>query len=186
MAALDSVVGGLLLLLAAVAIVSLVLALRHPPAFRIGIRNVYRARGRTVLLVLGLLVATTIVSGSLVVGDTVTEVNVHYTVLAIGYNDEVVGNESPSGAWSPFPYSVFTDVQAATAGDSSILGMAPEVVGTVQLFDRTTGIPQTNLYLTGVNANQSSQLGDFVADNGSTVVDRRPVRSSWTTLPRPS
>jgi putative ABC transport system permease protein len=163
----NPVVGGLLLVLLGVALVALILALRHRLAFRIGLRNVYRARGRTILLVLGLLVATTIVSGSLVVGDTINELEVHYTVLAVGYNDEVVGNQSPSGAWTPFPYSVYTDVAAATAGDSSIAGMAPEIVSTVSIFDRTSGIPQTNLYLTGVNANQSSQLGDFVTDSGA-------------------
>ena len=153
--------------------VALVLVFRHRLAFRIGIRNVYRARGRTVLLVLGLLVATTIVSGSLVVGDTINQLEVHYTVLAVGYNDEVVGNQSPSGAWTPFPYAVSTDVAAATAGDSSIAGMAPEIVSTVSVFDRTTAIPQTNLYLIGVNANQSSQLGDFVTDAGTRSRVRR-------------
>ncbi len=167
MATATPVVGGLLLVLLVVAVVALVLVFRHRLAFRIGIRNVYRARGRTVLLVLGLLVATTIVSGSLVVGDTINQLEVHYTVLAVGYNDEVVGNQSPSGAWTPFPYAVSTDVAAATAGDSSIAGMAPEIVSTVSVFDRTTAIPQTNLYLIGVNANQSSQLGDFVTDAGT-------------------
>ena len=87
MPALDPVVSGLLLLLAVIAVVAVILALRHRLAFRVGIRNVLRARGRTILLVLGLLVATTIVSGSLVVGDTINQLEVHYTVLAIGYND---------------------------------------------------------------------------------------------------
>ena len=167
MPSLNPVAGGLLLVLLGIALVALILALRHRLAFRIGIRNVYRARGRTILLVLGLLVATTIVSGSLVVGDTVNELEVHYTVLAVGYNDEVVGNQSPSGAWTPFPYSVYTDVASATAGNPSIAGMAPEIVSTVSIFDRATGIPQTNLNLIGVNANQSSQLGNFVTDSGA-------------------
>jgi putative ABC transport system permease protein len=164
MPTLNPVVAGLLLVLLGVAVVALILALRHRLAFRIGIRNVVRARGRTILLVLGLLVATTIVSGSLVVGDTINQLEVHYTVLGVGYNDEVVGNQSPSGAWTAFPYSVYTDVAAATAGDSSIAGMAPEIVSTVSIYDRTTQIPQARLYLIGVNANQSSQLGNFVTD----------------------
>lgn len=170
----NPVVSGLLLLLLLVAIVLLVLAVRHRLAFRIGVRNVYRARGRTILLVLGLLVATTIVSGSLAVGDTVTQVDVHYTVLGVGLNDEIVGNQSPSGAYTPFPYSVFTALSAGTAGDSSIAGMAPEVVTRFSLFDRTSGVPQTNLYLVGVNGNQSTQLGNFVADNGTSISGPAP------------
>jgi putative ABC transport system permease protein len=163
------IVGGLLLLLLVLVLVLAVLAYRHRLAFRIGLRNVRRAKSRTVLLILGLLVATTIVSGSLIVGDTITQVNVHYTVLAIGYNDEVIGNVSPSGSYTAFPYSVYTDLAAATAGDGSIAGMAPEVVSRASVYDRTTGVPQPSLYLVGVNANQSTQLGNFVADNGSVV-----------------
>ncbi len=172
--ATNPVVGALLLVLLVVAVVLLVLAVRHRLAFRIGLRNVYRARGRTVLLVLGLLVATTIVSGSLAVGDTITQVNVHYTVLGVGLNDEIVGNQSPSGTYTPFPYSVFTALSAGTAGDSSIAGMAPEVVSRFSLFDRTSGVPQTNLYLVGVNGNQSRQLGNFVADNGTSIPGPAP------------
>ena len=174
MPASNPVVDVLLLLLLGVAVLASVLALRHRLAFRIGIRNVYRARGRTILLVLGLLVATTIVSGSLVVGDTITQVEVHYTVLAVGYNDEIIGNQSPSGAFSPFPFSVYTDVAAEIANDTSIAGTAPEIVSSVSVYDRTTGIPQTSLNLIGVNANQSSQLGDFVTDGGATVVGPAP------------
>jgi len=165
----NAVVGGLLLVLLVVGVIALILALRHRLAFRIGLRNVYRARGRTILLVLGLLVATTIVSGSLVVGDTISELEVHYTVLGVGYNDEAVGNQSPSGAWTPFPYSVYSDVANATAGNPSIAGMAPEIVSTVSIFDRTSGIPQVNLNLIGVNGNQSTQLGAFVSDSGESL-----------------
>ena len=168
------IVGLLILVLLAVFVVAIVLAVRHRIAFRIGLRNVARARGRTILLVLGLLVATMIVSGSLVVGDTVNQVDVHYTVLAVGYNDEVIGNQSPSGSYTAFPYSVYTDVANATAGNPDIAGMAPEIVGQVSVLDRTSGIPQPNLNLVGVNANQSRQLGDFVADNGSVVVGPAP------------
>ncbi|MGI0053022.1 MAG: hypothetical protein ACRECR_02020, partial [Thermoplasmata archaeon] len=174
MTAANPVIVGLLIVLAAVALLLVGLALRHRLAFRIGMRNVYRSRARTILLVLGLLVATTIVSGSLVVGDTIDQVAVHYTVLAIGHNDELVGNQSPSGAYSPFPYSVYSEVASATSTDPSIAGITPEIIGTVQVFDRTSGIPQTNLYLIGANANQSRQLGSFLADNGSTVVGPAP------------
>jgi putative ABC transport system permease protein len=174
MAGSDSVVVGLLLVLLVVAVLAAVLALRHRLAFRIGVRNVYRAPGRTILLVLGLLVATTIVSGSLAVGNTISQVEVHYTVLAVGYNDEVVGNQSPSGAFSPMPYSVYTEIASATANDRTIAGMAPEVVSTVSVFDRTSGVPQTNLNLIGANGNQTSQLGSFVTDGGQTLAGPAP------------
>ncbi len=158
-----------LLLLLAVALVLVFLALRHRLAFRIGVRNVARARTRTILLVLGLLVATTLISASLVAGDTISQVAVHYTILAAGNNDELVGNQLPSGAYLPFNYSVYTSLAAGTSGNNAIAGMAPMVFGTVQVFDRTSGVPQPNLHLIASNANQTSHLGNFLADNGTTL-----------------
>jgi putative ABC transport system permease protein len=166
--ALSPVVFELLILLG-VALILTFLAIRHRLAFRIGTRNAFRARTRTILLVLGLLVATTIVSGSLIVGDTVSQVATHYTVLAVGYNDELVGNQSPSGAYTQFPYSVYTNLTARTAGNNEIAAMAPEVVGSVAVFDQNSHVPQPGLYLIGANASQTSQLGNFVTNSGSTL-----------------
>jgi putative ABC transport system permease protein len=174
MSTVGPVIGVLLLVLLVVALVSLVLALRHRLAFRVGMRNVRRSRSRTVLLILGLLVATMIVSGSLVVGDTIDQLDLHYTLLGAGYNDEVIDNVTPFGTYTPFPYSIYSEVANATRGDPNIAGMAPEIVSSVQVFDRTSGVPQTNLNFIGVNGNQSSQLGSFVTDAGQSLAGAAP------------
>lgn len=174
MSASSSVIPLLLLILLAVAVLSAVLALRHRLAFRVGIRNVRRSRSRTILLILGLLVATTIVSGSLVVGDTINQLELHYTLLGAGYNDEIIGNVTPIGSYVPFPYSIYSQVANLTSGDSSIAGIAPEIVTSVQVFDRSTGVPQPGLNFIGVNANQSSQLGSFVSDAGQSIAGPGP------------
>ena len=169
MSSAPSVVPLLLLILLVVAVVSGVLALRHRLAFRIGLRNVRRSKSRTLMLVLGLLVATTIISGSLIVGDTINQLDLHYTLLGAGYNDESISNVTPSGALAPYSYSIYTQVTALTQGNPDIAGMAPEIVSTVQVDDRSSGDVQPNLNLIGVNANQSSQLGNFVSDSGQTI-----------------
>ncbi len=169
-----SYVALLLVVVAAVAVVSIVLAATHRIALRLATRNVRRARWRTVLVILGLLVATTIVSGSLVIGDTVNAVNVHFAYQAYGFTDEGVYNQSPSGAYSMVPYAVYTQVAAGVAGDPQIAGIAPEVVGTVQVLDRSTGIPQPGLNLIGADANQTGALGAFTATNGSHLAGPSP------------
>jgi putative ABC transport system permease protein len=173
MAAL-SLVSGLLLILVVVGAVTLILAFRHRLAFRIAMRNVRRGRARTVLLIAGLLVGTTIVSGSLVVGDTVQQLSFHYTYLGAGYVDESIMGTSLSGGPLYFPYSVYSQVSAAVSGDRSIAGVAPEIIDQGSAYDRTTGIPETNLNLIGVNGNQSAALGSFVADNGTSLAGPLP------------
>jgi putative ABC transport system permease protein len=159
----------LLLFLLVVAFVTLVLALRHRLAFRIAMRNVRRGRGRTALLVAGLLVATTIVSGSLVVGSTVQQLVYHYDYLGAGFVDEGIQATPATGNGGFFPYSVYNDTASRLAGDPSIAGITPEVVGTVAVDDRSSATPDTNLNLIGVNGNQSAALGSFVANNGTSL-----------------
>jgi putative ABC transport system permease protein len=171
---LNPLVGGLLLILIVVALVTVVLALRHRLAFRIAMRNVRRGRVRTVLLVAGLLVGTTIVSGSLVVGDTVQQLAYHYTYLGAGYDDESISAASTSGGAAYFPYPVYTQVASLVSGYSSIVGVTPEIVDGAAAFDRSNGIPETALNLIGVNGNQSSALGTFVADNGTEIAGPSP------------
>jgi putative ABC transport system permease protein len=170
----SSLVGGLLLLLLIVFVVTLILAVRHRLAFRIALRNVRRGRARTALLIAGLLVGTTIVSGSLVVGATVQTLSYHYVYLGAGYVDEAISAESASGGAAYFPYPVYDQVVNLTGGYSKIAGITPEIVDAASVYDRTTGIPETNLNLIGVNANQSAALGSFVADNGTPLAGPLP------------
>jgi putative ABC transport system permease protein len=172
--AANPTVTALLAILAAVAVVTIVLALRHRLAFRIAMRNVRRGRGRTALLIAGLLVGTTIVSGSLVVGDTVQQLDLHYTYLGVGYTDEAIYGISSSGAFAYYPYGTFTQAASLVAGQSSIAGITPEIIATGSAYDRNTGVPETNLNLIGVNGNQSTALGAFVADNGTTITGPAP------------
>jgi putative ABC transport system permease protein len=167
--ALSSTVGFLLLILLVVGAVTGVLIARHRLAFRIAMRNVRRGRARTALLIAGLLVGTTIVAGSLIVGDTVTQLSYHYTYLGAGYVDEAISGTSTTGGLLYYPYSVSTQTSNLVSGHSSIQQVVPEIVDSAAVYDRATGIPETNLNLIGVNGNQSTALGTFVADNGTSI-----------------
>ncbi|MGA8303106.1 MAG: FtsX-like permease family protein [Thermoplasmata archaeon] len=172
--AADPVITGLLFILVVIALVTLVLALRHRLSFRIAMRNVRRGRGRTVLLIAGLLVATTIVAGSLVVGSTVNQLVLHYTYLGTGYDDEAIGGTAATPNQGYFPYSTYTQTGSLLASDRSIAEIAPEIIGTVAVLDRTSQTPDTNLNLIGVNGNQSTALGAFIADNGTSIIGPGP------------
>jgi len=167
--AVGGLVGLLLLILLVVAVATVVLAFRHRLGFRLAMRNVRRGRGRTILLIAGLLVATTIVSSSLVVGSTVEQLAYHYTYLGAGYVDEAISAPAAAGGSGFFPYSTYTNVVALVGGHPSIAGLTPMVIATSAVLDTTSGIPDTNLNLIGANANQSAALGQFVAQNGTTL-----------------
>ncbi len=169
MASTFAVLLGLLLV---VALVSAVLAWRNRLPFRIGMRNVRRARWRTVLIVLGLLIGTTIISGSLTINDTVGAVEVHFVYQAWGFTDEAVYNSSvaaATGTYSYFPTGVATNLSTAAAANPLIAGVTPEIVAGGSVYDRATGVPETGINIVGVNASAAAALGDFTFDNGSTT-----------------
>jgi putative ABC transport system permease protein len=170
----DPAVSAAVLILAVVAVIAAVLALRHRLAWRIAMRNVRRGRGRTVLLILGLLVGTSIIAGSLVVGSTVQALDLHYTYLGGGLIHEGIYTIAPSGNLASFPYSVYTSLANQTAGYSDIAGVTPMIMGTTQIYDRTTGVPETNLNLIASDANQSSNLGQFTTTSGGTSAGPGP------------
>ena len=166
-------VDGLLLLtvvlLGGIGLISAGLALRNRLSFRIASRNIRRARSRTLLVVLGLLVGTAIISGSLVMGDTIRTINVHYSYLTWGYSDEGIYGVAPDGGFLYIPATVAAQIATTAASDPNVAGVTPEIVDTVQIFDHTTGIPQTNLYLVGANVSQSAALGVFTSVSGGTL-----------------
>jgi putative ABC transport system permease protein len=172
----DAFVVALILVVGGAGAITALLALLHRLSFRIAYRNVKRGRWRTVLLILGLLVGTTIVASSLVIGDTVNSVNVHFTYQSIGYTTEAIYDQSLNRGYLGFNYSIYTALAARSSGDPQIAGIAPEIVGTVAAFDRSTGLPQSGLNLIGVNANQSRQLGPFVADDGTHLAGPGPAQ----------
>jgi putative ABC transport system permease protein len=166
----DPLVAGAILLLGLIAIVLGVLALRHRLSFRIAMRNLRRGQVRTALLIAGLLVGTTIVSGSLVVGDTIEQLIDHYSYLGAGYVDEAIATNSSSF----FNASVFGTVNGSVAGYAPIRAVVPEIVGQAAAYDNTSNTPETDLNLIGVNASQGAPLGPFVATNGTTIAGPLP------------
>src|SRR6476620_2762835 len=91
-----------------------VLALRNKVFFRLGIRSLTRRRGRTALIVVGLMLGTTIISAALATGDTMSHTIRTSATTALGQTDEVVGakgidaalaseNGGGSTGWKYFP-----------------------------------------------------------------------------------
>ncbi len=112
------------LLVAAVAAAALValLALRRPILLKIGLRNVPRRRLRMVLIVFGLMLATTFISAALAVGDTISTAVRSVAVYNYGRVDEIVSGGS--GDLGLFPQDVYALLQAGLAGDSNVAGVA--------------------------------------------------------------
>src|SRR6266508_2156508 len=67
-----------------------VLAVRNLVFLKIGLRNIPRRRGRTALIILGLMLGTTIIASSLLTGDTMASAVRSSVVKSLGLIDETV------------------------------------------------------------------------------------------------
>jgi putative ABC transport system permease protein len=176
----DPLAGALVLAVAAVLLLLLLLGLLDPLVARIGLRNVARARSRTVILVLGLLVGSTIISSSLVVGTTVNTLVTHFVyeesgavneaVYAPGQLVSILGGTS----FAPFPAALFQRFNDSASSIAGIQAVTPMIVGSLGVVDLTSGISVPGLTMVGVNASAAGPLGSFTTTTGTSLAGPQP------------
>ena len=158
----------LLVILAAVLGVIVVLAARNLVFARLALRNVTRRRGRSALIITGLMLATTIIAAALATGDTVSHAMRSSVLTALGSTDEMV---SAKGAK---PTNVVAFGQATGVGyfDDQIAarlqrrlrhqplvdGVAPAIVEPISLQDLTSRQTEPTVTLFASNG---AALGGF-------------------------
>ncbi|MDE1836982.1 MAG: FtsX-like permease family protein [Euryarchaeota archaeon] len=177
----DPTVGLLVLLVLIVALSSVVLGVKDRVIAKIGLRNVARARTRTVVLLFGLLIGSTIISSSLVIGDTVGALSVHFTYISDGAVDEAAyappppqGLSGPALWYGPLPTSVFDKANASVGRTPYLLGLTPMILGTAGAYDLTANVAQPGLTMVGVDPWASRNLGSFTTTGGSSLAGPLP------------
>jgi putative ABC transport system permease protein len=115
-----------------------ILALRHPVLVKLGVRNLGRRRGRTALIVVGLMLGTTIVATALTTGDTMSHTIRGTAVRTLGQTDELVsakGTELSLGTGlgsatgvEYFDEDVVEKIDAALAGTDLVDGVTPAII----------------------------------------------------------
>src|SRR5512133_2234662 len=143
--------GGLAAVLLTLLLVALaglaVLALRNRVFFRLGVRNLRRRRGRTALIVTGLMLGTAIISAALATGDTMSNTIRSTAVTALGRTDEVVAARgvgaaltSGSGATGGlyFPEGYVSIVGRELRGTGLVDGIQPVIIEPIAVQDATS------------------------------------------------
>ena len=118
------------------------LALRNRVLVRIGLRNVVRRRGRTALIVVGLMLGTAIIAAALATGDTMSHTIRTEAVTAMGQTDELVAARGAA-------QSATSDLGAAT--------------GTRYVDERTVGLVAARLRGTGLADGVNGAIGEPIA-----------------------
>jgi putative ABC transport system permease protein len=147
-----------------------VLALRHRILLRLSLRNLTRRRGRTALIVAGLMLGTTIICSALVTGDTISRTIRASVVQTLGQTDELVavrGAESETPEF--FAASHFGAVDRELRATGLVDGTAPAIIVPVAVQDARSRQTEARVSLYAPDPAHMAGFGPIRTTAGRTV-----------------
>jgi putative ABC transport system permease protein len=147
--------------------------LRNRIMFRMGVRNIPRRVAQSVLIVIGLMLSTLIVSAALTTGDTVDHSVTKMAYDWLGHMDEaVVFNAEESTVATEkavVPESAVTELEAALTNDPNVDGIAPAIFESLPIIDDRTKLSSPAATMIGVDPARMRGFPDIVTRNGKQV-----------------
>jgi hypothetical protein len=111
-------------------LISLGMMFRDRITVRMSLRNFTRRKTNMAIVIAGLMIGTAMISGSLVTGDTLTNLFTRGAYNGYGYADEVVYTQSGSGGYQFFDlniaHSLYQDLSSSPGAGPLLRGVTPE------------------------------------------------------------
>ncbi len=146
-------------------------ALRNGVLLKLSSRNVPRRRAQTILIVLGLMLATLLFSASFSTGDTLAHSIRVQASKQLGQVDEVVRGELRDAAGrSPyFSQGTFELVKGRLASESSVDGVMPMIQEQVPVVSQSTRLSEPQGDVLGLDPQYINGFDSLQASNGQTL-----------------
>lgn len=141
--------------------------------FLIGLRNIPRRVAQTVLIVLGLMLSTLIITAAFATGDTVDHSITNEVLRVMGHVDEILDTEAQGGAPAPdvgIPQATFDELVQRVNGDPNVDGFMPVVLEAVPVISRiddlTTRLSSPQAAFIGLDETRMDAFPDVLARDG--------------------
>jgi putative ABC transport system permease protein len=150
-------------------------AWRRPVLFKLGIRNIPRRRAQSILIVIGLMLSTLIMSTALGVGDTVDHSATAAVYGVYQHVDEVVVRsaevvrQSTDAIGEPIDADALALVDRTLAGDPNVDGILPFLDTRVPVVNEAAGQVEPHMVLTGIDPTRLDGFGGLPAIDGGTI-----------------
>src|SRR5687767_3371789 len=131
------------------------IAWRRPVIFKLGVRNIPRRKAQTVLIVVGLMLATLIISAALGTGDTLNRSVNSAAFKALGPLDEVVLSSNDAEGEANIA-AIVTDTMPASAVDT-----VNGIVGDNENVDAVGGILLSQSPVVNIGQADTSNIASF-------------------------
>ena len=169
----------LVVVLAVLLAIVAALAVRNVVFLRLGLRSAARRRARTALIVVGLMLATTIVASALATGDTVSRAIRSTALQAMGQVDEAVtvgGAEvatdarlGQSARADFLDLSVLPEIEGALRGTGLADGISPAMLESAAVIDETARQSEPRVTLFALDPARERSFGEIHPVDGGTA-----------------
>jgi putative ABC transport system permease protein len=155
------------------------LAIRNIVFFRMGVRNIGRRVGRSVLIVVGLMLATAIIAAALGTGDTMARAVRSGAFESLGKSDEWItvkgakldfgGTPTGNAGVQLFDQRAVQTVDRVAREHGLIDGVMPAIIRTVGVQDRTSRQTEPRVTLFAPDPSRLAAFGKVIGSNGASV-----------------
>ncbi len=161
--------GLLFLLLVLVIIITLVvagLAVTNRIIFKMAARNFARRKAQSVIVILGLMIGTSIISSALVVRDTMTNNFEVSTYRSLGELDEDIWGINAFGTVTYFSEDLYDKVSSSISSLPEIDGVVPVISEQVSIFNFNSQLGEPSANILGFNSQlmRNTPFGDLDGD----------------------
>src|SRR3989454_2294670 len=155
-------------ILVGVILAAIVVGLR-PLLARLAARNIGRRKSRVLIVLLGLLVGTAVISSSLVVGDTLSYIFLEDVYLRLDAVDELVSNAF-NGQLFSFAESNATQIASdLAAAHSPVDGIAPTLLKVMPVRNVAGNKGNQQITIMGLNASFEGAFGPLTTRDGRSL-----------------
>jgi putative ABC transport system permease protein len=153
-----------------------IIALRNRVIFKMAIRNVPRRKAQTVLIMVGLMLATLIIAASLTTGDTLDYSIKSASYKGLGQTDETisfVGDTGGEGQISvvnvPFDQTIADQLEQKIADNSDIQGIMPMLTIEAPVLNQDGSRAESVVTITGIDPARLGGFGGLPNVDGGTI-----------------
>ena len=136
--------------------------------FRLGARNILKRKSYAAIIILGLMVGTGVISSSLVIGDTMTNMIESEIIKSYHKTDEIIQGLKPSGDADYFNETIFDDLDK-DIDKKYIDGLSPQISDRVAVLNLKTNLSEPSVSFVGVDFSRARNFGSFINQKGQEI-----------------
>ncbi len=172
----------LLFIIAIIIAIVTVDALRYRVLFRMGFRNIFRRKTNTVIVILGLMIATAIISSSFGVGDTMDNMVESEIYDEWQHTDVTIYNTTEMGDFVPISYETYLSLRSDIEDVDHVEDILGEVHGRASIYNPNSRLSRSDSILIGTDLDEGEGFGPFYRggksfepglDQGEIFIDER-------------